>query len=136
MTRNRLTVEELAKDTLDVRELNRAGFLTDDWITLRPSLRWPGITTMRLVRYRIQLELRNQSVVMSVGQRRDSPAKASVPQQQIPACYEICDASKDDGTDTRRHYQIERWSERSALSLFLLDADGLKCGRRLFACRW
>ena len=24
MTRNRLTVEELAKDTLDVRELNRA----------------------------------------------------------------------------------------------------------------
>ena len=41
VTRNRLTVEELAKDTLDVRELNRAGLLTDDWITLRPSLRWP-----------------------------------------------------------------------------------------------
>jgi hypothetical protein len=34
VTRNRLTVEELAKDTLDVRELNRAGLMTDDWITL------------------------------------------------------------------------------------------------------
>ena len=32
MTRNRLTVEELAKDTLDVRELNRAGLLTRDWL--------------------------------------------------------------------------------------------------------
>ena len=32
MTRNRLTVEEPAKDTLDVRELNCAGLLTDDWI--------------------------------------------------------------------------------------------------------
>ena len=48
VTRNRLTVEELAKDTLDVRELHRAGLLTDDWITLRPSLRWPRIATMRL----------------------------------------------------------------------------------------
>ena len=66
MTRNRLTVEELAKDTLDVRELNRAGLLTDDWITLRPSLRWPGIATMRLARYRILLELRNQSVPQGI----------------------------------------------------------------------
>jgi hypothetical protein len=30
VTRNRLTVEELAKDTLDVRELNRAELLTDN----------------------------------------------------------------------------------------------------------
>ena len=66
MTRNRLTVEELAKDTLDVRELNRAGLLTDDWITLRPSLRWPRIATMRLARYRILLELRNQSVPQGI----------------------------------------------------------------------
>jgi hypothetical protein len=136
VTRNRPIVEELAKDTLDMRELNRAGLLADDWVTLLPSLRWPRIATMRLARYRILLELRNQSVGMSVGQPQDSPAKASVPQQQIPACYEICDASKDDGTDTRRHYQIERWSERSALSLFLLHADGVKCGRCFFACRW
>ena len=29
-------------------ELNRAGLLTDDCITLRPSSRWPRIATMRL----------------------------------------------------------------------------------------
>jgi hypothetical protein len=66
VTRNRLTVEELTKDTFDVRELNRAGLLTGDWITLRPSLRWPRIATMRLARYRILLELRNQSVPQGI----------------------------------------------------------------------
>jgi len=66
VTRNRLTVEELAKDTLDVRELNRAGLMTDDWITLRPSLRWPRIATMSLARYRILVDLRNQSVPQSI----------------------------------------------------------------------
>jgi hypothetical protein len=66
VTRNRLTVEELVKDTLDVRELNRAGLLTDDWVTLRPPLRWPRIQTMRLGRYRILLELRNQSVPQGI----------------------------------------------------------------------
>ena len=66
MTRNRLTVEELAKDRLDVRELYRARLLTGDWITLRPSLRWPRIATMRLARYRILLELRNQSVPQGI----------------------------------------------------------------------
>jgi hypothetical protein len=60
-----------------------------------------------------------------------------VPQQQIPAYREICDASKDDDTDARRHYKIERGSERSALSFFFpLDADGMKCARGFFACRW
>jgi hypothetical protein len=66
VTRNRLTVEKLAKDTLDVRELNRAGLLIGDWITLRPSLRWPRIATMRVARYRILLELRNQSVPQGI----------------------------------------------------------------------
>ena len=32
MTSKRLTVEELAKETFDVRELNRAGLLTRDWL--------------------------------------------------------------------------------------------------------
>ena len=56
-----------------------------------------------------------------------------MPRQQIPTCYEISDASKDADTDTRRHYQIERGSERNALSFFLLHGDGMKCGRRFFA---
>ena len=66
MTDERLTVERLGRDALDIRELNRAGLLAGDWVTLRPSLRWPRIATMRLARYRILLELRNQSVPQSI----------------------------------------------------------------------
>ena len=66
MADERLTVERLGRDALDIRELNRAGLLAGDWVTLRPSLRWPRIATMRLARYRILLELRNQSVPQSI----------------------------------------------------------------------
>jgi hypothetical protein len=66
MTDERLTVERLGRDALDVRELQRAGLLSDDWVTLRPSLRWPRIATMRLARYRILLELTNQSVPQGI----------------------------------------------------------------------
>ncbi len=62
MTRNsrsRLTVEKLGDDVLDVGEFHRAGVLKDDWVTLRPLLRWPGITKIRAARYLIQLELRS-----------------------------------------------------------------------------
>jgi len=58
--RNRLTVEKLAADCLDVRELKRVGLFRDHWITLRPSLRWPRIDQMRVARYLIQLVLFNQ----------------------------------------------------------------------------
>ena len=61
-----LTVEKLANDTIDVRELYRAELLAGDWVTLRPSLRWPSIATMRVARYRILVELRNQSVPQSI----------------------------------------------------------------------
>ena len=47
----RLTVEELAVDCIDVRELNRKGLLKDCSVTLRPLLRWPQIATMRANRY-------------------------------------------------------------------------------------
>jgi hypothetical protein len=66
MMGERLTVERLGRDALDVRELQRAGLLTDDWITLRPLLRWPKIATTRLARYRILIELSNQSVPQSI----------------------------------------------------------------------
>ena len=61
-----LTVEKLANDTIDVRELHRAELLAGDWVTLRPSLRWPRIATMHVARYRILVELRNQSVPQSI----------------------------------------------------------------------
>ena len=66
MTRNCLTVEKLASDTIDVREIHRAGLLAGPWITLRPSLRWPSIVTMRAARYRVLVELRHQAVPQSI----------------------------------------------------------------------
>ncbi len=63
---DRLTVEKLGVDCLDVRELQRADILGENWVTLRPSLRWPRIEQMRVARYLIQLELRNQAVHQQV----------------------------------------------------------------------
>ena len=62
----RLTIESLGRDTLDVRDLQRASLLTDEWITLQQAFRWPRITMMRLHRYRIVLELRNQVTPQSI----------------------------------------------------------------------
>ena len=70
MTRNtrreRLTVEKLAVDCLDVRELQRAGIFRDHWVTLQPSFRWPAIEQMRVARYLIQLDVRNQCVPQQI----------------------------------------------------------------------
>jgi hypothetical protein len=62
LLRDRLTVEELAADCLDVRELHRAGLLKEHSVTLRPMLRWPKIATLRTDRFVIQVSLRNQVV--------------------------------------------------------------------------
>jgi hypothetical protein len=56
--RERLTVEELATDCIDVRELNRKGLLKERTVTFRPVLRWPDVTTMRADRYVIEVNLR------------------------------------------------------------------------------
>ena len=66
MTHSRLTVEKLANGSIDVSELHRAGLLKGDWVALQPSLRWPSIVTMRLARYRIVIELRDESAPQSV----------------------------------------------------------------------
>ena len=70
MTRNkraaRLTIEKLAVDCIDERELQRAGIFRDRWVTLRPSFRWPVIEEMRVARYLIQLDLRNQCVPQQI----------------------------------------------------------------------
>jgi hypothetical protein len=49
-----------------VREFHRAGLLAGDWVTLCPSFRWPGIATIRVARYRVLLELRNQAVPQNI----------------------------------------------------------------------
>ena len=38
-----LTIEKLANDCLDVRELRRKGLFSGDWVSFRPMLRWPAI---------------------------------------------------------------------------------------------
>jgi hypothetical protein len=64
--RDRLTVEKLAADCLDVRELQRHGLFRDSWVKLWPQFRWPAIEEMRVARYLIQLELRNQVVPQQI----------------------------------------------------------------------
>jgi hypothetical protein len=66
MNHNRLTVEKLVRDALDVRELNRAGLLLASWIAVQAPFRWPRIATMHVARHRIQIELHNQSVPQSI----------------------------------------------------------------------
>ena len=55
MTRNnqtdRFTIEKLAHDCLDIRELRRRGFLTDRRVEIGPSIRWPKIARMTIERY-------------------------------------------------------------------------------------
>jgi hypothetical protein len=64
--RERLTVEKLAVDCLDVRQLHRTGIFGDGWVMLQPWFRWPGIVQIRATRYLIQLELKNQVVPQQI----------------------------------------------------------------------
>jgi hypothetical protein len=71
VTRNsrypRLTVEELATDCIDVSDLSRIGALEGGWVTIRTGIRWPAIRTMRAARYRILIELHNQTRPQQIG---------------------------------------------------------------------
>ena len=64
VTRNspsrRLTVEKLALDCLDIRELKRARVLNDQRTVISSPFRWPAIRRLSVDRYGIRLELRNQ----------------------------------------------------------------------------
>jgi hypothetical protein len=70
VTRNRanqrLTVEVLAVDCLDVREALKAGVLEGGWVNLRAGIRWPQIRRIRASRFLIQIELNNQVVPQQV----------------------------------------------------------------------
>ena len=58
---NRLTVEKLGTDCLDVRALQRAGTFRDRRVALpMASFRWPSIDRMCVSRGLIQLELHNR----------------------------------------------------------------------------
>ena len=63
----RLTVEKLAADCLDVRELHRVGALKERWVTFpMASFRWPRIEKMRAARFMIHIELQNQTVPQNI----------------------------------------------------------------------
>ena len=71
MTHNRrntrLTVEALAADCLDVRELYKAGALDGEWVTFRwPEFRWPAVRKMRAARYLVLIELVNQTLPQQI----------------------------------------------------------------------
>jgi hypothetical protein len=70
VTRNnqtdRFTIEKLAHDCLDIRELRRRGFLTDRRVEIGPSIRWPKIARMTIERYRMQLNFWRQATTQYV----------------------------------------------------------------------
>jgi|SRR5712671_1731733 hypothetical protein len=71
MTRNgrnpRLTVEALAADCVDVRDLYKAGALNGSWVTFPwAGIRWPAIRKMRAARYLVLIELHNQTVPQQI----------------------------------------------------------------------
>ena len=70
VTRNsrdaQFTIERLAHDCLDIRELRRRGFLTDRRVEIGPSIRWPKIARMTIVRYRMQLNFWRQATTQYV----------------------------------------------------------------------
>ena|SRR6266480_886665 len=56
----RLTIEKLAVDCLDARELHRAGLLSRPCVPRWPSFKWPKIERMRTDSSLIHIKLRNQ----------------------------------------------------------------------------
>ena len=95
MTRNRrdaqFTIERLAHDCLDIRELRRRGFLTDRRVEIGPSIRWSKIARMTIERYRIQLNFRRQAATQYA---RVSWTKVHLggarPWMPLPALREAC----------------------------------------------
>src|SRR5438128_467816 len=70
MTRNgvnpRLTVEALATDCIDVRDLYKVGALKGGSVTLRTGIRWPAIQRILAARYLVLIEMHNQTVPLLI----------------------------------------------------------------------
>jgi hypothetical protein len=64
--RERLTIEKLAAECIDVRELRRAGLLNSRHVPRWPGLRWPGIERISIDRGLIQIELVNQTIPQNI----------------------------------------------------------------------
>ena len=66
VTRNqrprKMTIERLASDCLDVRDLRRRGAFDGGWLEIGPTLRWPRVATLQIARYAIILDLRDRDL--------------------------------------------------------------------------
>jgi hypothetical protein len=63
---SRPTVERLSSDSIDVRELKRAGLLQDDRMSLQAGLRWPTLSRIVSSRYWLELEFYGRDVMQRV----------------------------------------------------------------------
>jgi hypothetical protein len=64
--RRALTVEVLAQDCIRVRDLNMAGALNGDFVSMRGGIRWPSIRKIMSARYLIQIEIHNQIIPQQI----------------------------------------------------------------------
>ena len=62
----RVTLERLALNCLDVRELKRLGVFKHDCILPTASWRWPRLNRMRVSKHTIELELHRQAVPQTI----------------------------------------------------------------------
>jgi hypothetical protein len=70
VTRNRqstrFTIERLASDCLEVRDFRRRGISGDERVEIGPSLRWPKIARITILRHRIELNFWHQATTQFV----------------------------------------------------------------------
>jgi hypothetical protein len=66
MRRERLTVEKLGADCIDVRALNCAGLFAGEAQRVRFGLRWPHLSGMFAYRYRLELRFGRETFPQSV----------------------------------------------------------------------
>jgi hypothetical protein len=60
------TIEKLAQDCIDVRELRKRGLLGWDWVSFKAPFKWPNIVQMRVAKYAILLDLRGRTVTQRI----------------------------------------------------------------------
>ena len=66
MRRDRLTVEKLGADRIDVRMLNRSGLFSGEAQRVQFGLRWPHLSPMIAYRYRLELQFGREAFPQNV----------------------------------------------------------------------
>ena len=61
-----MTIERLAADCLDVRDLRRRHVFDENWITYSAPFRWPKIETITAARYLVRLKLHGHGLPQNI----------------------------------------------------------------------